>query len=163
MDHPPCLPPETAADGPDGGDAGHSHQPQSHGGRDHVGVTGQQRPQLVPDTGFGRLGVSDGDEDGVEPDKAQRPWSQPSMPADQAVLTEDLLHGGYAAHQEHHEECEVRTHQAGVLYGTAVAGMLFVWLVILNTHLRFRQAITRERLLSLPMRLWAHPLFTIVG
>jgi L-asparagine transporter-like permease len=50
-----------------------------------------------------------------------------------------------------------------VLYGTAVAGMLFVWLVILNTHLRFRQAITRERLLSLPMRLWAHPLFTIVG
>jgi L-asparagine transporter-like permease len=50
-----------------------------------------------------------------------------------------------------------------MLYGTAVAGMLFVWLVILNTHLRFRQAITRERLLSLPMRLWAHPLFTIVG
>jgi L-asparagine transporter-like permease len=50
-----------------------------------------------------------------------------------------------------------------MLYGTAVAGMLFVWLVILNTHLRFRQAITRERLLSLPMRLWAHPLFTVVG
>src|SRR5580704_4352633 len=50
-----------------------------------------------------------------------------------------------------------------MLYGTAVAGMLFVWLVILNTHLRFRQAITSERLLSLPMRLWAHPLFTVVG
>ncbi|MFZ0587643.1 MAG: amino acid permease, partial [Candidatus Sulfotelmatobacter sp.] len=50
-----------------------------------------------------------------------------------------------------------------VLYGTAVAGMLFVWLVILNTHLRFRKAITRERLLSLPMRLWAHPVFTFVG
>jgi L-asparagine transporter-like permease len=50
-----------------------------------------------------------------------------------------------------------------MLYGTAVAGMLFVWLVILNTHLRFRQTITRERLLSLPMRLWAHPLFTVVG
>src|SRR5258708_21589561 len=33
-----------------------------------------------------------------------------------------------------------------MLYGTAVAGMLFVWLVILNTHLRFRNAITRERL-----------------
>jgi AAT family amino acid transporter len=49
------------------------------------------------------------------------------------------------------------------LYGTAVAGMLFVWLVILNTHLRFRQRITRERLLSLPMRLPAHPFFTIVG
>src|ERR1700732_1188180 len=50
-----------------------------------------------------------------------------------------------------------------MLYGTAVAGMLFVWLVILNTHLRFRRDITNERLLSLPMRLWAHPLFTVVG
>lgn len=49
------------------------------------------------------------------------------------------------------------------LYGTAVAGMLFVWLVILATHLRFRRAITSERLLRLPMRLWAHPVFTIVG
>jgi amino acid transporter, AAT family len=50
-----------------------------------------------------------------------------------------------------------------MLYGTAVAGMLFVWLVILNTHLRFRKAINRERLLSLPMRLRAHPLFTLIG
>jgi len=50
-----------------------------------------------------------------------------------------------------------------MLYGTAVAGMLFVWLVILNTHLRFRKAITSERLLSLPMRLYAHPFFTVVG
>jgi L-asparagine transporter-like permease len=50
-----------------------------------------------------------------------------------------------------------------ILYGTAVAGMLFVWLVILNTHLRFREAITRERFLSLPMRLRAHPLFTVIG
>jgi L-asparagine transporter-like permease len=50
-----------------------------------------------------------------------------------------------------------------MLYGTAVAGMLFVWLVILATHLRFRQAITSERLMSLPMRLRAHPFFTVVG
>jgi amino acid transporter, AAT family len=49
------------------------------------------------------------------------------------------------------------------LYGTAVAGMLFVWLVILNTHLQFRKAITRDRLLSLPMRLRAHPFFTVIG
>ena len=41
--------------------------------------------------------------------------------------------------------------------------MLFVWLVILSTHLRFRKAITSERLSSLPMRLRAHPLFTVVG
>jgi amino acid transporter, AAT family len=50
-----------------------------------------------------------------------------------------------------------------VLYGTAVAGMLFVWLVILNTHLRFRKTITRERLLTLPMRLPAHPFFTVLN
>jgi amino acid transporter, AAT family len=50
-----------------------------------------------------------------------------------------------------------------MLYGTAVAGMLFVWLVILNTHLRFRKAITQERLLKLPMRLRAHPFFTVAG
>ena len=50
-----------------------------------------------------------------------------------------------------------------MLYGSAVAGMLFVWLVILNTHLRFRKALTPERLLLLPMRLRAHPLFTFAG
>jgi len=50
-----------------------------------------------------------------------------------------------------------------MMYGTAVAGMLFVWLVILNTHLRFRKAITGEQLASLPMRLKAHPFFTLLG
>jgi L-asparagine transporter-like permease len=50
-----------------------------------------------------------------------------------------------------------------MLYGTAVAGMLFVWLVILNTHLQFRKTITSERLKNLPMRLRAHPFFTLVG
>lgn len=49
------------------------------------------------------------------------------------------------------------------LYGTAVAGMLFVWLVILTTHLRFRRAIPRERIAALPMHLRAHPFFTIAG
>jgi L-asparagine transporter-like permease len=50
-----------------------------------------------------------------------------------------------------------------MLYGTAVAGMLFVWLVILHTHLRFRRAIPNERLLRLPMRLRCHPFFTVLG
>ncbi len=50
-----------------------------------------------------------------------------------------------------------------MLYGTAVAGMLFVWLVILHTHLRFRKAITTSELSSLPMRLRAHPFFTVTG
>lgn len=50
-----------------------------------------------------------------------------------------------------------------MLYGTAVAGMLFVWLVILNTHLRFRHTISSEQLSRLPMRLPGHPFFTIVN
>jgi AAT family amino acid transporter len=50
-----------------------------------------------------------------------------------------------------------------LLYGTAVAGMLFVWLVILLTHLRFRETIAPERVAALPMRLRAHPLFTMLG
>ena len=50
-----------------------------------------------------------------------------------------------------------------LLYGTAVAGMFFVWLVILNSHLSFRRAISSERLSSLPMRLRVHPVFTVAG
>ena len=50
-----------------------------------------------------------------------------------------------------------------MLYGTAVAGMYFVWLVILTSHLRFRKAVARDRLLSLPMRLRAHPIFSLAG
>jgi L-asparagine transporter-like permease len=50
-----------------------------------------------------------------------------------------------------------------MLYGTAVAGMFFVWLVILGSHLRFRKVIAREQLLRLTMRLWAHPTFTLAG
>jgi L-asparagine transporter-like permease len=50
-----------------------------------------------------------------------------------------------------------------MLYGAAVAGMLFVWLVILNTHLRFRRALSRKELQRLPMRLRFHPLLTLTG
>jgi L-asparagine transporter-like permease len=50
-----------------------------------------------------------------------------------------------------------------MLYGTAVAGMLFVWLVVLRSHLGFRRALPRERLLLLPLRVHAHPLFTYAG
>jgi amino acid transporter, AAT family len=49
------------------------------------------------------------------------------------------------------------------LYGTAVAGMLFVWLVILTSHLRFRKAVASKRLSTLKMRLPAHPIFTLAG
>ena len=50
-----------------------------------------------------------------------------------------------------------------MLYGVAVAGMLFVWLVILSTHLKFRKAITADQLSKLRMRLPGHPVFTILG
>ena len=42
------------------------------------------------------------------------------------------------------------------LYGTAVAGMLFIWIVILLTYLRFRAALTRDELARLPIRMPAH-------
>ena len=42
------------------------------------------------------------------------------------------------------------------LYGTAVAGMLFIWIVILVTYLRFRDALTPDQLARLPIRMPAH-------
>ncbi len=50
-----------------------------------------------------------------------------------------------------------------LLYGTAVAGMFFVWIVILLTHLRFRQTIGRERADQLPVKLPMHPWMTLAG
>ncbi|PYR22619.1 MAG: hypothetical protein DMF94_04055 [Acidobacteria bacterium] len=42
------------------------------------------------------------------------------------------------------------------LYGTAVAGMLFIWIVTLFTYLRFRKALAPEQLARLPIRMPAH-------
>jgi AAT family amino acid transporter len=42
------------------------------------------------------------------------------------------------------------------LYGTAVAGMLFIWVVILITFLRFRRALSADQLSRLPIRMPAH-------
>ena len=42
------------------------------------------------------------------------------------------------------------------LYGTAVAGMLFIWIVILFTYLRFRAALTPAAVARLPIRMPAH-------
>ena len=42
------------------------------------------------------------------------------------------------------------------LYGTAVAGMLFIWVVILITFLRFRRALPADQLSRLPIRMPAH-------
>lgn len=50
-----------------------------------------------------------------------------------------------------------------LLYGTAVAGMFFVWIVILLTHLRFRQILHPEAIARLPLRLAGHPLPTLAG
>jgi AAT family amino acid transporter len=53
-----------------------------------------------------------------------------------------------------------------MLYGTAVAGMFYVWGVILFTHLRFRQRISSVTLSALPLKLPLHPwptLFAILA
>jgi L-asparagine transporter-like permease len=50
-----------------------------------------------------------------------------------------------------------------IQYGTAVAGMFFVWIVILLTHLKFRQRLDPDRLARLPLRLPFHPLPTVAG
>jgi len=42
------------------------------------------------------------------------------------------------------------------LYGAAVAGMLFIWIVILFTYLNFRKALAPDQLAQLPIRMRAH-------
>lgn len=49
------------------------------------------------------------------------------------------------------------------LYGIAVAGMFFVWSVILVTHIAFRRALGKERIARLPMHLRFFPYSTILG
>src|SRR5213594_1790288 len=49
------------------------------------------------------------------------------------------------------------------LYGTAVAGMLFIWIVILLTYLRFRAALTPAQLVQLPIRMPAHRVAAVFG
>jgi L-asparagine transporter-like permease len=49
------------------------------------------------------------------------------------------------------------------LYGIAVAGMFFVWTVILVTHIGFRGSLGQERIARLPMHLRFYPYSTILG
>jgi AAT family amino acid transporter len=49
------------------------------------------------------------------------------------------------------------------LYGTAVAGMFYVWIVILVTHLRFRRRLDSTTLAQLPLRMPYHPVPTVFG
>jgi L-asparagine transporter-like permease len=50
-----------------------------------------------------------------------------------------------------------------MLYGVAVAGMFFVWGVILVTHLAFRRALGPQRVAKLPMRMRFYPYSTWLG
>jgi len=50
-----------------------------------------------------------------------------------------------------------------LLYGTAVAGMFFVWIVILVTHLGFRRKLSVDAVSSLPLKLPAHPVLSVSG
>jgi L-asparagine transporter-like permease len=49
------------------------------------------------------------------------------------------------------------------LYGTAIAGMLFIWVVVLLTHLRFRASLSPAELARLPIRLSAHGVTVPLG
>jgi amino acid transporter, AAT family len=49
------------------------------------------------------------------------------------------------------------------LYGIAVAGMFFVWIVVLLAHLSFRKALGPARIAALPIRLPFSPYAQIVG
>jgi L-asparagine transporter-like permease len=49
------------------------------------------------------------------------------------------------------------------LFGTAVAGMLFIWIVILFTYLRFRGALSPEQFARLPIKMPAHRAAAIFG
>jgi AAT family amino acid transporter len=50
-----------------------------------------------------------------------------------------------------------------MLYGVGVAGMFFVWIVILLTHLGFRRKLGATRVARLPIRVAFFPYSTIVG
>jgi amino acid transporter, AAT family len=50
-----------------------------------------------------------------------------------------------------------------MLYGVAVAGMFFVWGIILVTHIAFRQALGPQRIAQLPMRMRFYPYSTLLG
>jgi len=50
-----------------------------------------------------------------------------------------------------------------MLYGVAVAGMFFVWIIILLTHFAFRRALGLERIARLPMHLRFFPYSTWLG
>jgi amino acid transporter, AAT family len=50
-----------------------------------------------------------------------------------------------------------------MLYGIAVAGMFFVWSVILSTHLAFRRKVGAASLAALPIRLAFSPYSEVVG
>jgi len=49
------------------------------------------------------------------------------------------------------------------LYGTAIAGMLFIWIVVLLTHLRFRASMSPAQVAKLPIRLPAYRLTVPLG
>ena len=50
-----------------------------------------------------------------------------------------------------------------MLYGVAVAGMFFVWAVILLCHIRFRKCLDQEALSRLPLKLAFSPYSNWLG
>ena len=51
----------------------------------------------------------------------------------------------------------------GELYGTGVAALLSIWLLIFFCHARFRRRWPAEKIAALPVRVPAHPIPSIVA
>jgi hypothetical protein len=64
----------------------------------------QERVHLVPRAGPSSLRVTGGEQYRVGDQQADRPGSEPPVPAQQAILPEDLLDERDAAHQQHHQQ-----------------------------------------------------------
>ena len=111
VDGPPGLVAQPAPDRPEGHDARRDQQPQRYGGPQHVGIGGQQGPELVQDAGAVGPGVAGRDEQGVEGEQHDRPGAQLAVPAHQSVLAQRPLQARNAGDEQEHEEQQVGPRQ----------------------------------------------------
>ena len=107
VDRPPPLPAHAAADRVDRRARDRDHQRQSDGRCDHVGVGVEERGELVPDAGPGRLGVGKCQQHGMGNDERDRPRRQAAVQGEQPVLSEHAFDHGDPADEQHHDKCQV--------------------------------------------------------
>jgi hypothetical protein len=104
VDRPPGLVGELRPREPVGGHAGGDQRDAPDGRREHARVRPQQLAELVQQAVARRVGIADGDERPVRDQQVQRPWTEPAVPAHEAVLADRALERSEARHQDddHH-------------------------------------------------------------